>query len=406
MLHLRRLGGRGRSASPRTAPRRPISVERLEDRHLPSGLTFQFLLDDPNHQFDAFPLLRTDLNAAGQILSSSLPGRGTIEVLVRPDDSIPRASGTCIGVTTVGQVGGFAVEENAPVTAARTGVDPNGPGAPEIVINLNAQSYLKNEVWFDPSGAARTGAVPNNKVDFISVALHELLHGCGFTGYRTVGGPNDGLLSGGYESTFDVFTRWGAGGDPGVLYFVGPRAMAVYGGPVPLVSQGPNAPLTSHNYYELGNPTGQPGADLVPDLENGVLFLYGARYTPSPLDLAILQDIGWTAQGVVLPGAAPAPGSDVTGRVTVVLRPVHVRRNHHQERRVLLHNVSGAPIEGPFTLLLLSGGRGVPHAELSAAAAETINVSQLAPGETVSVLVPWPGRPNGHPAIRVLAAGE
>jgi hypothetical protein len=294
----------------RRKPSAPIAhkpaLEVLEDRSLPSGLAFRFIIADPNHEFAPYPLLKTDLVAAGHILSGLLGGKGTINVLVRPDDSIPGASGTCIGVTRVGQVGGRAIYENAPVTAARTGADPNGRRAPEMVINLNAQSYLKQGMWFDPSGAARTAAVPQGAVDFISVVLHELVHGCGFTGYRTVGGPADGQLPGGYESSFDVLTGWGAGGDPNMLYFVGATAMAVYGGPVPLTSQGPSAFLTSHNYYELGNPVGQPGANLIPDLENGVVFYYGARYSPSTLDLAMLQDIGWKVHWPGVPGVVPA----------------------------------------------------------------------------------------------------
>ena len=336
------------TAAGTTRVRRRPALEALEGRDLPSGLSFQFQIDDPRGEFNAFPLLRKDLDAAGQVLSRVLGGTGTIQVLVRPDDSIPRASGTCLGVSGVGQVGGLAVEESAPITAARTGVDPNGPGAPEIVINLNAQSYLKDQVWFDPSGAARTAAVPEDKVDFVTVVLHEMLHGCGFTGYRTVGGPNDGQLSGGFESTFDMLTSWGAGGDPNVLYFVGPEAMAVYGGPVPLTSQGPSALLTSHNYYELGNPARQPGADLVPDLMNGVMYTYGTRYTPSKLDLAMLADLGWNVAGfpppapVVPPApaaplvAAPPPASPPASRRHGPRHTHHGRHTHAEhalERR-------------------------------------------------------------------------
>jgi hypothetical protein len=342
-------------------------LEPLEDRTQPSGLSFAFQVDDPAGEFKAFPLLRTDLNAAGQILSGVLRGTGTIQVLVRPDDTIPRADGTCIGVTSVGQAGGFVVAENAPITAARTGVNPNGAGAPEMVIHLNAKTYLKQEVWFDPSGSSRTAAVPAGKVDFVSVVLHEMLHGLGFTGYRTVGGPKDGQLSGSYESPFDVLTRRGAGGNPSVFYFVGPQAMAVYGGPVPLTSQGPSALLTSHNYYELGNLPRQPGADLAGDLMSGVLFNTGKRYTPSKLDLAMLAGLGWNVSGFPAP-AAPAPAPPPTPQPLPAPPPANLppnthpaqRRGHHahhphhprhatpQLRQIATRRRAGRPAENPL----------------------------------------------------------
>jgi hypothetical protein len=334
---------RGLCRRPRRAPaarsvpvRRRPALEALEGRSLPSGLSFRFHLDDPRGEFNAFPLLPRDLNAAGQILSRFLGGKGTIHVLVRPDDSIPRADGTCLGVTNVGRVGRLAIEESAPITAARTGADPNGPGAPEMVINLNAQTYLKQEVWFDPSGAARTAVVPDNKVDFVSAVLHEMLHGCGITGYRTFGGPTDGQLRGGYESTFDMLTRWGAGGDPSVLYFVGPKAMAVYGGPVPLTSQGPSAPLTSHNYYELGNPAGQPGANLSGDLMNGMLFAYGRRYRLSKLDRAVLADLGWNVSGFPAP-ARPVTAPPPTGQAAQVPRLANLLTSRQSAQRHAHH---------------------------------------------------------------------
>ena len=55
-------------------------------------------------------------------------------------------------------------------------------------------------------------------------------------------------------------TQFGAGGNANVLYFVGPRAEAVYGGPVPLTSVGPSAFLSDENFNHVGNPQGLPGS--------------------------------------------------------------------------------------------------------------------------------------------------
>ena len=304
MLFIRWLCGRPPCAPARPPRRRLAAPERLEERDVLSGLSFQFLIDDPNHQFDAFPLLRTDLNAVGQIYSSLLNGRGTVEVRVVPNNNIPRSEGSTVGVFPAGTSNGVAVYEPAALAEATTGVDPNGTG-PEIELDFNTQSFLP-QCWFDPSGAARTAPVPPGKTDFISVAVHEMLHGFGFQGYRAISGPGYGTLPAGYESSYDALTRFGTGANAGLLYFLGPRATAVYGGPVPLTSVGPSDPLTSQNFYHLGNPAGRPGANLLGDVMNGVVFSEGTRYTVSNLDLAILADMGWDVPGFP-PPAAPVP---------------------------------------------------------------------------------------------------
>jgi hypothetical protein len=370
----------------RTPLRRPpLAVEQLEDRSVPSGIPFRFTLDDPQHQFDAFPALRGSLDAAGQILSRSLEGRGSLEVRVRPDNSIPRSEGGAVAVTLVGRGPGFDVLENGPVTEARTGVDPNG-AAPDIDLAFNARDYLPT-TWFDPSGAARTAAVPPGKIDFISAAMHETLHALGFQGYRTIDGPGYGGFPQPLRSTFDALTAFGAGGDPGVLYFVGPSAVARYGGPVPLTSVGPGHPLSTQNFFHVGNPPGRPGADLLPDLMNGMVFAFGKRYGVSELDRAMLADLGWGgAAPVSVPPAALAPlTGDVTGLVGVALSaPRFNRRSGRYRQVVTLRNGSGRTVQGPLTLVLAGPpGRRARDAGGWAAATRwfTIPVGELAPGE-------------------------
>jgi hypothetical protein len=64
-----------------------------------------------------------------------------------------------------------------------------------------------------------------------------------------------------------------------------------------LTSVGPNDPLSSQNFDHLGNPAGRPGANLIGDIMNGMVFEYGTRYTVGPLDLAVLADLGWALNG-------------------------------------------------------------------------------------------------------------
>jgi hypothetical protein len=260
----------------------------LEERCLPSGIGFTFFFADPNHEFAAYPLLLPDLQAAGQILSSVLDGKGTLRVLVEANDSMPRAGGATAAVHFVGLAGGLAVVEPGSLTEARTGKHLNG--GPDIIIDLNARDYLPT-LWFDPTGVLRAGALPPDKTDFISVALHEMVHALGFQGYRSLSGSSFGTISGGVESVFDALSSFDAGG---LLYFHGLKTMAAYGfQPVPLTSVGSASDLDSENFYHFGNPPGHPGAELVGDLMNGVVFMPGVRYSLSVLDLTALSDLGW-----------------------------------------------------------------------------------------------------------------
>src|SRR5947209_6262165 len=108
-------GAVGRAGRSRLRP----AVTGLERRTLLSGLAFRFSLDDPNHEFDAYPLLTTDLNAAGQILANLVDGRGVMDVRVQADDAIPRADGTAVSSSFVRDQGSLHVVENSTMTEGR-----------------------------------------------------------------------------------------------------------------------------------------------------------------------------------------------------------------------------------------------------------------------------------------------
>ena len=68
----------------------------------------------------------------------------------------------------------------------------------------------------------------------------------------------------------------------------------VYGGPVP---------MTYGDYPHFGNEPPRPGSDLIDhELMNGVVFYYGQRYYISPLDLAVLEDVGVPVNTLLLLG--------------------------------------------------------------------------------------------------------
>jgi hypothetical protein len=131
--------------------------------------------------------------------------------------------------------------------------------------------------------------VPSNQYNPIVEFLHELEHGFGMTGWYS----QSGQLPGNYESNFDTFIQKTASG---AAYFIGPNAEAAYGGPVPLTTSS----TAGENYYHFGNTLSDINKTpatvqdpLTLDLMNGIVFFFDYQYQISPLDLAVLKDLGY-----------------------------------------------------------------------------------------------------------------
>lgn len=239
------------------------------------AISYTVNFDDPNGLLDGYrEQIESHIVAAGNRWNDVLAGSSEISVQVVASEAVPRATGRSIASSYAGTLGQALLLEQGMAAELRSGTDPNGP-APDVEFTLNP-TYVSQELWFDPDPEARIAPVPANRTDAVTVLLHEFGHAIGFNGWMdgTSGGLPEGFLS-----TFD---QWIV--DQGDFFsFSGPHAQAIYGGPLP---------ITSGNANHLGNREPMAGAHLVPDLMNGVAFNRGRRYDISPLDLAILLDVG------------------------------------------------------------------------------------------------------------------
>ncbi|WP_142271569.1 Ig-like domain-containing protein [Mycobacterium sp. AT1] len=177
-----------------------------------------------------------------------------------------------------------------------SGVDSNGAAA-DGAINWNF-----GESW------AYGDAVAANQFDFVSTAMHELMHSFGFLSYVGPPGSNTNLewtLFAGFITT-STGTRvinsrgvWHTAYDPnltgagGGLYFDGANAVAAHGGPVPLFTPNPWQEGSSASHLDDATFTGsnQQLMNAITDVGLGVRVL-------SPIEQGIMRDLGYT---VVVP---------------------------------------------------------------------------------------------------------
>ena len=223
------------------------------------------------------PLLEFNLLTAAALWGRHIRSDANIEILFRVDDgaNAGRGSGKSLTTVKVGEHSGATLYAQGAAYELQTGLDPNGP-APDIEVVLHPK-YLPT-LWFDPQPGVRAAGIPANKLDAVTVFLHELGHALAFNGWLQ---SNTGVRVGDDLSTYDRHVML----IDSIPYFNGPAAVRVNGAPVRL-SQ------TNNNYHHVGELGAQSAAHLNHDLMNGIAFRRGQRYFISKLDLAILEDAG------------------------------------------------------------------------------------------------------------------
>jgi len=239
-----------------------------------ANITYNISFAEPGGAHASYyPAITAALQAAGAEWNRHLIGSGNLEVEVS-FANIPTMDGASVSTGFVRNDGTRDIFEQGAAYEIRTGIDPNGAD-PDVRIRIGT-SYITTDLWFDPNPQTRNTAIPPNKIDAISVFIHELGHALVFNGWMN---GTTGQLPPNYMSTMDERSSFNGGN----LFFNGSGAAGRYGGPVP---------LTFGNYGHIGNNAPRPGSNLLLDLMNGVVYYYQTRYFVSPLDSEIARDCG------------------------------------------------------------------------------------------------------------------
>ncbi len=178
-------------------------------------------------------------------------------------------------------------------------IDSNGTD-PEIFA-----SFSTDAAWY----YGTDGNTPTNKYDFVSVALHEIGHGLGFSDSMNI---NGGIGSWGYtdsSGTFPIiYDRFIDTGNSTLLisgfsnnsaalagqltsnnlYFDGPFANSANGGRTKVYAPTPWEGGSSIAHLDLATYLNTPNSLMTPKIGLGE-----ARHDPGAVTLGILRDIGW-----------------------------------------------------------------------------------------------------------------
>lgn len=248
------------------------------------AINVEVTFNDPGGEYSSFHEAIAE-NMAGAAAAwgdtvASHPN-ATIDILVGFNDQ-PTASGGAGDYRFIETISGRNFFEPGIVSELKSGIDIS-PQIPDAEIDIGF-SYL-DILYFDPEPFERVDPVPGNRTDAVSTFIHELGHVFGFNGWRDW---SSGEYYADAGSVFDTFVEE----QQGLYYFTGPNAVTEYGGPVP---------LTVNNLYHVGNAAPRAGSDLLDDIMNGVQSYFGRREYISPLNVAMLADLGFEVNPIDRP---------------------------------------------------------------------------------------------------------
>ena len=271
------------------------------NRAIPVSVTVAPAVAAPPHSLVSFgftygagsqywtPEARSALESTAASLASYLVVGTPVTITVNVSGINSPSSGTLAYASVNFAGGGAGFYRTVVQSEIITGVDANG-GAADASITYN---------WSYPW--ALGNSVTGSEYDFKAVALHELLHTVGIltgTGGNPTGADRNWTT---YDSFLATATGIPAIGDDfrivgglvgnftgagGGLYFAGPNAVAVYGGPVPLYTPGTWSEGSSVSHVDQ-----LAGYVMNPFSGYGL----GTRIL-APVEIAMLRDLGYTVR--------------------------------------------------------------------------------------------------------------
>lgn len=227
--------------------------------HFQYTLDFSAFSGYASQQTSVQACLLAALNKIGGFLNA----KGSLDIQVIPENTSPsvlaEASSAMVTVPSTLKTTHGANYTTAFLTESQTGIDANGTQADaKVYINMSNWSLFNTNPNAAPS---------KSQYDLTTVLTHELLHAMGFEGnYPT---PSA------YQTTYDTYIQM----QNGLPYFMGPKAQAVFGGPVPL---DPASSGAGSAYYHLKVASDLMSSALPP----------GTVRSISALDMAVMQDLG------------------------------------------------------------------------------------------------------------------
>ncbi len=251
--------------------------------------------------FGSFPSAEAAFQFAVDIWATQIASTVPIEVIATFESLAPNTLGSAGPNYIVRDFPGAPLSNTfypAALANSLAGFDIfTDPGDHDI--NASFNSVFAN--WY----FGTDGNTPSGQFDFVSVVLHELGHGLGFTGSASVNGAVGSL--GDPDRIYDLFVENGSGtsiqsfanpsaalgtqlqGDD--LFMGGATVVAANGGsPAQLYAPNPFEPGSSFSHWDEDVfPAGNPNSLMTP-----AIGMAEAIQDPGNLTRALFEDLGWT----------------------------------------------------------------------------------------------------------------